>query len=230
MDILIMNKDIFGMKKLNVVIAAFTFLGSSAMAASFDCGKARRPLEKLICSSPELDAADTRMGEVYKAISKSFPVAGFIAINQRMFLSDYSYCMSNSIGQPEASAVSVKKCVGVVQQRIAELERFGSAKVYSNAVGKFTPDSLIILTYASQGKTMIRLWGNWMPDAYEPKPYPDGKICDLEGALTPAKGGFVTNATDDAVFRITDSSLKITDHIMCSARNGIAEGEYKRFK
>ena len=50
------------------------FTGISASAASFDCAKARRPIEKLICSTPELDAADTRMGEVFKQINAGFPL------------------------------------------------------------------------------------------------------------------------------------------------------------
>ncbi len=220
------------MKKMSIAVAlgALTLMGSTSWAASFDCAKAKSPLEKLICNNPELDAADARMGEVYKVVNKSFPLPGFIPLNQRMFLSGYSYCMSNNAGKPESSPAAVKRCVGVVQQRIAELETFGTAKVYADLKGKYTQDSLAILTYTVQGKNMIRFWGNWMPDAYEPKPFPNGKICDIDGQLTPAKGGFVTSNTDDAVFRITDASVKITGFISCTARNGIAEGEYKRIK
>ena len=53
---------------------------------------------------------------------------------------------------------------------------------------------------------------------------------DLEGPLTPAKGGFITSLTGDAVFLITDASVKITEYISCTPRNGIGAGEYKRIK
>lgn len=216
--------------KMAVLLGVLALIAPTSWAASFDCAKAKSPLEKLICSNPELDAVDARMGEVYKTVSKSFPLQGFIPLNQRMFLSAYSTCMSNNAGKPESSPAAVKRCVGVVQQRIAELETFGTAKVYADLNGKYTQDSLAILTYTVQGKSMIRLWGNWMPDAYNPKPFPNGMICDIDGQLTPVKGGFVTSNTDDAVFRITDASVKITGFISCTARNGIADGEYKRIK
>ena len=221
------------MKKVSIVLGAMAFLSApSSWAASFDCAKARSPLEKLICRTPELDAADARMGEIYKAVNKSFPLPGFIASNQRMFLRDYSDCMSsNNSGKPLSTLAAVKNCVGMVQERIAALERFANSKVYSDVKGKFSPEeSLVILTYNVQGVNTIHLWGNWMPDAYDPKPFPDGKICHLEGPLTPAKGGFITSLTGDAVFLITDASVKITEYISCTPRNGIGAGEYKRIK
>ena len=39
-----------------VALLALLTLSAMSHAASFDCGKARRPLEKFICSQPELDA------------------------------------------------------------------------------------------------------------------------------------------------------------------------------
>ena len=49
------------------------FMATSALAASFDCAKARTPQEKAICSSPELSAADDNLAAAYRRILRSVP-------------------------------------------------------------------------------------------------------------------------------------------------------------
>jgi hypothetical protein len=92
----------------------------SASAASFDCAKARRPIEKLICNNPELDAADTRMGEVFKQVNAGFPLKGFFLATQRVFISDYPSCMSDGAGKVTAGAEAVRRCIAVVRERTAD--------------------------------------------------------------------------------------------------------------
>ena len=213
-----------------VLLSALMLVVSSASAASFDCAKARRPIEKLICSNPELDAADTRMGEVFKQVNAGFPLKGFLLATQRVFLSGYASCMNDANGKPLATAEGARRCVSVVRERIAELETQALAKVYTGADAKFTHEDLAILVYTANGRQKIRLWGNWMPDAYNPKPFPDGKLCDLDDELKPAKGGFMTPSTDDAVFSVSDAAVQISEHIMCTPRNGIAPGNYRRVR
>lgn len=205
-------------------------ISATATAASFDCGKARRPIEKLICSNPELDAADTRMGEVFKQVNAGFPLKGFLLATQRVFLAGYPYCMSNDLGKPLPSDQAARRCTSLVKTRTAELEQQALAKVYSNASGKFSHDNLAILVYSADGRKRIRLWGNWMPDAYDPKPFPDGKLCDLDEDLKSAKGGYMTSLSDEAVFNITDNAVTISEYIMCTPRNGIADGAYQRVR
>ncbi|MFY8103546.1 MAG: hypothetical protein ACOVK6_05545, partial [Ramlibacter sp.] len=118
----------------------------------------------------------------------------------------------------------------VVRERTAELEALAQAKVYSSTQGTFTPDDLAILVYTADGRQRVRLWGNWMPDAYKPRPFPDGKLCDLEDELKPAQGGFMTASTDDAILTISEAAVQISEHIMCTPRNGIAAGVYRRVR
>lgn len=209
--------------------ASLLFSGATS-AASFDCGKARRPLEKLICSSPELDAADTRMGEVFKQVNAGFPLKGFLLATQRVFLSGYPYCMTDDSGKSLSGAEAARRCAAMVRARTAEIEAQALAKVYSSADGKFTHDSLAILVYSVDGRRRIRLWGNWMPDAYNPQPFPDGKLCDLDEELKPVKGGYTAAVSDEAVFSISDASVNISDFIMCTPRNGIGPGAYRRVR
>ena len=200
----------------------------SASAASFDCAKARRPIEKLICNNPELDAADTRMGEVFKQVNAGFPLKGFFLATQRVFISDYPSCMSDDTGRVTSGAEAVRRCIAVVRERTAEMQVQAFAKVYANTNGKFTHEDLAILVFPSNGRQRIHLWGNWMPDAYQPKPFPDGKLCNLDEELQPTKGGHMTASTQDAVFSISDSAVRISEHVMCTPRTGIAPGTYRR--
>jgi len=213
-----------------VLFGGLLTLSASAWSASFDCAKARKPLEKLICSSPELDAADTRMGDVFKQVNAGFPLKGYVLTTQRVFLSGYAYCMMDGKGKPATWPDAVQRCVKSVQQRTAELQSLVQAKVYSDATDKFTQDNLAILVYPVNGRNRIRLWGNWMPDAYNPKPFPEGVVCDIDDELKPVKGGFATDSTDDAVIAITDTAVTTRGHIMCSPRTGIGEGTYRRVR
>jgi len=218
--------------RLRAIAVACTllFFSGAISAASFDCGKARRPLEKLICSSPELDAADSRMGEVIKQINAGFPLKGFLLATQRVFLSGYPYCMADDSGKSLSGAEAARRCAAMVRARTAEIEAQALAKIYSNADGKFTHDSLAILVYSADGRKRIRLWGNWMPDAYNPQPFPDGKLCDLDEELKSVKGGYMIAMSDEAVFSISDASVNISEYIMCTPRNGIGAGSYRRVR
>ncbi|MGQ9369897.1 DUF3298 domain-containing protein [Azospirillum sp. ST 5-10] len=54
-----------------LVLAATVAAGAPADAASFRCSEAKRPVEELICSMPELSRADELMGEAYAALLKA---------------------------------------------------------------------------------------------------------------------------------------------------------------
>ena len=213
-----------------IFIGGLLALSAPAWSASFDCAKARKPLEKLICSSPELDAADSRMGDVYKQINAGFPLKGYVLATQRVFLSGYAYCMQDSKGKPSSGPDAVQRCVKAAQQRTAELQSLVQAKAYVESPDKFSHDSLAVLVYPANGHNRIRLWGNWMPDAHNPRPFPDGFLCDIDEELKPVKGGFATDSTDDAVFAISDAAVTISGYIMCTPRNGISEGTYRRVR
>lgn len=221
----------------HAALGSALFLGSlsatsSVRAASFDCAKARSPLEKLICSQPELDAADTRMGEAYRKANAAVPLKGFVATTHRVFLAEYRSCAMSAPNRPLPTAQAVRQCVAAADRRSQELEGYTQARFYSEvAKGKaFTQDDLAILVSTGPGESRIRLWGNWMPDAYDPKPFPMGVVCDLEGRLLPAKGGVKAEFDEDVPMQVTDTMVKIGGHIMCTPRNGVAEGNYPRVR
>jgi len=203
---------------------------NNVFAASFDCAKAKRPLEKLICSNPQLNSADEEMGNAFKQINTSFPLKGFALLTQRRFIAEYPSCMLDGKGKSVATPATANACLQLVQSRITELQQYGQSKVYSNATGKFTQDDLAILITTSGAKSQIKFWGNWMPDAYQPAPFPEGRLCDFEADLIPAKGGFKTDQTDDVIISISDAAVQLSGFISCSPRTGIADGSYKRIR
>ena len=203
---------------------------NTSFAASFDCAKAQRPLEKFICSNPQLNSADEQMGNTFKEINATFPLKGFVLLTQRRFIAEYPSCMLDGKGKTVATPATANACVQAVQSRTAELRQYGQSKVYSNAKAKFTQDDLAILISTSGPKSQIKFWGNWTPDAYRPAPFPEGRLCDLEADLIPAKGGFKTDQTDDVIISISDTAVQLSDFISCSPRTGIADGAYKRIK
>jgi uncharacterized protein YecT (DUF1311 family) len=216
--------------KYLVVLSVLGLAMSNSFAASFDCNKAQTALEKFICSHAQLNQADEQMGHEFRAVNASFPLKGFVLATQRSFIAGYPTCMLDNKGKMVATQATANACIKMVQARIAELRQYGKSKVYSNAKGKFLPDDLAILVYNDQGESSIRFWGNHMPDAYRPKPFPDGHLCDIEANLIPTNGKFKTDQTDDALISVTESSINLSSHISCSARTGIAEGSYSRLK
>jgi uncharacterized protein YecT (DUF1311 family) len=201
---------------------------SNAFSASFNCNKAQTTLEKFICSQEQLNHADEQMGHEFRAVNTSFPLKGFVLTTQKSFIASYPTCMLDSKGKMVATQATAHACLKMVQSRIAELRQYGQSKVYSNAKGKFLPDDLAILVYSGRGESSIRFWGNHMPDAYRPKPFPDGHLCDIEAKLIPTNGKFKTDQTDDTIISVTESAVDLSSHISCTARTGIAEGRYSR--
>jgi uncharacterized protein YecT (DUF1311 family) len=201
-----------------------------AWSASFDCRKGSRPVEKFICSNPELDAADGRMGDVYRRVNASFPLKGFVQATQREFVAGFPYCMNGTDNRPSTGPASLRRCLDWVARRTAELESYERAIVYTSAADRFTHDDLAILVDGAKDRRRVRMWGNWMPHAFDPKPFPAGSLCDIEEELKPVRGGFRMDSHEDVTLRFSETELRIDGLIMCSARNTIGAGTYRRAK
>jgi hypothetical protein len=216
--------------KFLVALPILWLVMSNTFAASFNCNKAQTTLEKFICSQDLLNLADEQMGHEFRAVNAAFPLKGFVLTTQKSFIAGYPTCMLDNKGKMVATPATANACLKMVQARIVELRQYGQSKVYSNATGKFLPDDLAILIYNNHGESFIWFWGNHMPDAYRPKPFPDGHLCDIEAKLIPANGKFKTDQTDDAIISVTESAVDLSSHISCTARTGIGEGRYGRVK
>ncbi len=97
-------------------IIAFLF-NATAFAASFDCGKAASPVEKMVCSDAQLSELDSLLAKAYKKVLADSPkTVGALKARQRTWLSEKrDKCQD---------ADCLKK---VYNDRLAELNSAGSA-------------------------------------------------------------------------------------------------------
>ncbi len=93
---------------------AFAFVSGVAnlQAASFDCAKAQRPVEKVICGDAKLNAADESLGRMYRASLAKLPTAavGELRVDQVQWLAwVQEVCQADVPGRaPAATAVCME--------------------------------------------------------------------------------------------------------------------------
>ena len=78
------------MFKLATILLILTV--TTAYSASFDCTKAKSPVEKAICTDTELSKLDEDLSKVYKDALKEHPVENYVKTRQRAWIKTNSYC------------------------------------------------------------------------------------------------------------------------------------------
>lgn len=105
----------------NFIFLLSLLISDAALAASFNCTKAKSPQEKAICASPELSAADEKLAEAYKAalITAATEKKKAVRDGQRAWLR----AVKESCLIPELEpSVALPECLlGYYQTRIQEL-------------------------------------------------------------------------------------------------------------
>lgn len=203
---------------LMILLAAVT---QSAQAASFDCGKARTPLERRICADPALAKADEDLAKAYAETLRTFVIPDFVKDSQRAWLFEAPQCLENN------------SCVALFQERAETLRLYRTAKVYTDYGKAFDREKTTLLVYERGGKPWLDWYGDWMPDAYRPKPFPDGFLARDSGELIPAKNGKFTLADhDDAMISISDAKVSFGGEygMNLSARQGFIHGDFPRVR
>ncbi|MCW2283137.1 uncharacterized protein YecT (DUF1311 family) [Rhodoblastus acidophilus] len=203
---------------LLILLAA---VAQSAQAASFDCGKARTPLERRICADPALGKADEDLAKAYAETLRTFVIPDVIKDSQRAWLFEAPQCLENS------------SCVALFQERAETLRLYRTAKVYTDYGKAFDREKTTLLVYERGGKPWLDWYGDWMPDAYRPKPFPDGFLARDSGELIPAKNGKFTLADhDDAVISLSDGKVTFGGEygMNLSARQGFIHGDFPRVR
>lgn len=105
----------------NIIFLLSLLISNAALAASFDCTKAKSPQEKAICASPELNAADEKLAGAYKAalITAATEKKEAVRDGQRVWLRAVKE--SCSIPGLEPSVALPECLLGYYQTRIQEL-------------------------------------------------------------------------------------------------------------
>ena len=194
-------------------------------AASFDCAKARTPLERKICREPALSKADEALTKIYQQRLHDFPIPAFIKDSQRAWLNLAQQCLYFE------SSHSGETCLSLFQARIDALTRYRDAKIYTDYGKSFDHDQTTLLLYEKNGGLWLDWYGDWMPDAYRPKPFPDGYLADDGGALIGKDGTYTIADHDDAIVSVTEDKITFGGVGMSlSARQGFVNGDFLRVK
>ncbi|MCW2273437.1 hypothetical protein GJ654_05660 [Rhodoblastus acidophilus] len=208
------------MKTAALLILLAAALAPSARAASFDCGKARTPLERRICADPALGQADEDLSKAYAETLRTFVVPEFIKDSQRAWLFEAPQCLEN------------KTCAELFKERAETLRLYRSAKVYTDYGKDFDREKTTLVVYERNGKPWLDWYGDWMPDAYRPKPFPDGFLARDGGELIPAKGKFTLADHDDAIISLSDDKITFGGEygMSLTARQGFIHGDFLRVR
>ena len=176
------------------------------LAASFDCAKAKTPMEKTICSNANISKLDEEMSVKYQAALKVFPVKGFVRAQQREWLEDTRLidCKKNC----------TKELTDAYQKRIATLTLPEPQLIYSNTSNfdRENGDTVAII-YALKDKRFISLWGGYrihrQASSDTGKPIYTG--CSFDGQLMNNNLAKDINSKDEIKLSFTDAKLIISD-------------------
>jgi len=116
----------------------------AAHAASFDCSKAKRSQEKVICGSPDLSAADEQVAAVYKALlaATTTEIKSAARDNQRIWNLKMAADCKSSEAEPGAALATC--LLASYKARILELNRIltdGDYKFVSKSIKLTTPNT-----------------------------------------------------------------------------------------
>ena len=203
-----------------LLILALPGLASPCEAASFDCSKAKSKLEKKVCADPVLNKADENLARVYKARLQDFPVPEFIRNSQRAWLSSVPACLPD-----------VATCRKQYQERIDSLTAFAAPKLYTDYGKDFDHERVTLIVTTRNGELWLDWFGAWMPDAYRPKPFPDGYLALDSGKLVKAGDHYTLEDHDDASIVIAEDKITFGgDGMSLSARQGSIRGAFARVR
>lgn len=77
---------------LIILMTACLAMALTARAASFDCGKAKSEVEKIICADAELSSQDEELAKLYGEVIKKFPDEALLKKQQREWLKARNRC------------------------------------------------------------------------------------------------------------------------------------------
>lgn len=203
-----------------VGVLAAIYLPAPANAASFDCAKGKTPIEKKICADAALGRADEELSRAYQKRSHDFPIPEFVKDSQRVWLRALPSCL------PDA-----KDCLTSIRDRIEQLNSWADPKVYTSYGKAFDHEGVTLVLVTRNGAPWLDWYGSWMPDAYRPRPFPDGFIAQESGALTKTGAKYTLTDHNDASILISDEKITFEgDGMSLSARQGPISGDFLRVR
>jgi uncharacterized protein len=197
------------MQKLLTLLYTLTLflLISTSQAASFDCAKAKTPLEKAICSNEKISKLDEEMSAKYQAALKSFPVKGFVRAQQREWL-------ATDLRSIDCKKDCSKVLDEVYQKRIAMLSLPEPKLVYANT-SDFVLDNgdTVAIVFPYENKKFISIWGGYR--IHRQASNDAGKSiytgCSFDGQLLNNNLAKDINGKDEIKLNLSETKLVISD-------------------
>ena len=122
-------------------------------------------------------------------------------------------------------------CLASFRERIVQLKSWADPKVYTSYGKAFDHEGITLVLVIRDGAPWLDWYGNWMPDAYRPRPFPDGFIAQDGGALTKTGDRYTLADHDDASISITDEKITFEGQGMSlTARQGPVSGDFLRVR
>jgi uncharacterized protein len=179
-----------------IVLTTFNF----TYAASFDCNKAKSPVEKSICADSELSKLDEELSQIYKVAVIKYPVANYLKIRQREWIKGNSYCDINKF----TSCLKEKYI-----ERIKKLSDIDKIQVYSNTnMFSYEKGDAVAEIRREGNKYLISLWGGARIHR-QAQSYTE---CEFEGIFSTADGGKATDKSGETfTFKIFGNKITYED-------------------
>ena len=200
-------------------------LSLTTQAASFDCAKAKTPMEKTICSNANISKLDEDMNSKYQAALKNFPVKGFVRAQQREWLAETRYL--------DCKKDCTKTLTDAYQKRIAMLSLPEPQLIYSNTLNfeRENGDTVGII-YSIKDKRFISLWGGFRihRQASNDAGKPIYTGCSFDGQLMSNNLARDNNSKDEINLILSDTKLIISDKSDQIGCEGFASFSNEMFK
>jgi uncharacterized protein len=191
---------------IKIYLLTFFLISNAAIAASFDCAKAKSSVEKTICNDSELSKLDEELSRVYKSALLDYPVENYLRVRQRDWIKLNTYC----------DKTKFVACLREnYKERIKKLSDIRKVKVYSNT-DKFSYENGDAVAEIRQegNRFTIDIWGGARfhrqfsidsgRDVYN--------ICEFEGSFTSPSGGkAVGNGGSSFVFSLIGNKITYED-------------------
>lgn len=201
---------------------------ATALAASFECGKARSKTEKLICSDAEVSALDETLNVAYKrAIDRVADKPG-LRQSQRDWLASYSLTeCSTPACLREAFAERIAVLDDVAEPDVAASKWSGKFVRYWKGKEDRHTASIALLGLRS-GRLYVSGAALWLgPNASEGQ-VNTGDITGYSKLVSPDGTALVDVDGCTAQLKLSGDTVEVTNESGCGGHNVTFDGQYRR--
>lgn len=209
-----------------MLAACLMVSAACAHAASFDCAKARSPMEKLICSDSKLSSMDEQLNAAFRDAVTRANAKPLLTTWQRSWLKSFdstqckdAKCLSIEFGKRIALLQSVASSTDPAAQWNGSFSRYYK--------GKPDKDSANLLLIGMSGKKIyVAADALWLGPNAANGQVNTGEMVGV-GELKSTRAVFDLDGCT-ATMALNDNGVKVEEESGCGGMNVSFVGEYKR--